>query len=199
MLEIKFDDEKLKQVQRVLRDIPKALPRVMSRGLNRTATSARTQVSRFLSKRTGLKVKDVRSRLSLQKASYSNWRSAIGVSRKRVSLSLLGPKRTTRGLSVKHRGKRVTIRSAFPALKGWFIRQEEGVDWPGTIGVEAAWGIESKQVGRLPISRIKGPILSWVYEGAKDDVNRIQAESAKRLAKNIHDQVNLILKRKLPA
>jgi len=199
MLEIRFDEEKIKQVQRELRNFPKALPKVMSRGLNRTAMSARTQVSRFLSKRTGVKVKDVRNRLFLQKASYTNWRSGVGVSRKRLSLSLLGPKRTTRGLSVKHRGKRVTIRRAFPALKGWFIRQEEGRRSGSTIGVEAAMSMEGKLVGRLPISRIKGPILSWLYEGAKDDVNRIQAESAKRLAKNIHDQVNLILKRKLPA
>lgn len=63
MLEIRYDDRKLKDLQRTLAGIPNAMPRVMSRGLNRTATEARTQLSRFLSGKVGLRVKDVRSRL----------------------------------------------------------------------------------------------------------------------------------------
>lgn len=198
MLEIRFDDDKLKKIQRELKNFPQALPKVMSRGMNRTATSARTQIFRFLSKRTGVKVKDVRNRLYLQKANYSTWRSAVQVSSKRMSLSVLQPRRTTRGLSVKHKGKRVLIRQAFPALKGWFIRQEK-IGGYHTIGVGYAIMMEGEKVGRLPISRIKGPVLSQIYNQYQDDVNRIQTESSAKLAKNIHDQVNLILRRRLPA
>jgi len=183
MLEIKFDDVKLKQVQRVLRDIPKALPKVMSRGLNRTATSARTQISRSLAKEIGLKIKDVRGKLSLQRATYSNWRSAVGVSSKRFGLIKFRARQTKKGVTYKKGRKRILFRHAFIATmktghRGVFLR---------------------KGPARLPIQELKGPSLAQVYKGARDDVNRIQAESAKRLAKNIHDQVNLILKRKLPA
>lgn len=199
MFEIRFDDDKIKQVQRELRNFPKALPKVMSRSLNRTATSARTQIARSLSSRTGLKIKDVRNRLMLQKAGYSNWRSAVRVSSKRLSLSYMQPRKIKKGLSVKHQRKRVVIRTAFPALKGWFIRQA-AAGGSSTIGVEEALDFDTmKKVGRLPISRIKGPILSRVFIGAQDEANRISAESVTRLQKNIHDQVELILKRKLPA
>lgn len=200
MLEIRFDNEKLKKYQRELKGIPRALPKVMSRGLNRTATSARTAMSRSLASRTGLKIKDVRGRLALQKASYSNWRSAVRISGKRLSLSYQQPRQTSRGLSVKHQRKRVTIRTAFPALRGWFIRLPKAGSYKQTIGVKDALGIDpAKKTGRLPIARIKGPILSQVYTGARGEVKRIQAEFSVKLAKNIHDQVNLILKRRLPA
>jgi len=183
MLEIKFDDEKLKQVQRVLRDIPKALPRVMSRGLNRTATSARTQVSRSLAKEIGLKIKDVRDKLTLQRATYSNWRSAVGISSKRFGLIKFGARQTKKGVTYKKGRKRVLIRHAFIATmktghRGVFLR---------------------KGPPRLPIQELRGPSLAQVYAGTRDEVNHIQAESAAKLQKNIHDQVDLILKRRIPA
>lgn len=200
MLEVRFDDDKLKKLQRELKGIPKALPKVMSRGLNRTATSARTAISRSLSSRTGLKIKNVRNRLTLQKASYSNWRSAVRISGKRLSLSYQQPRRTAKGLSVKYQRKRVMVRKAFPALKGWFIRLPKAGGYKQTIGVKEALEIDpARKAGRLPIARIKGPILSQVFIGAQDEANRIQAEFSVKFTKNIHDQVNLILKRRLPA
>lgn len=200
MLEIRYDDDKIKRLQRELKKFPRALPKVMSRGLNRTASSSRTEMSRSLSKRAGLKVGQVRSRLRLEKASYTNWRSAVNVSRKRLSLSLLQPRKTTKGLSVKHQRRRVLIRHAFTALRGWFIRLPAAGGYKQTIGVSEALEIDpKKKVSRLPITRIKGPILARVFAGAQGEANRIYQESLVRLEKNIHDQVNLILKRRLPA
>jgi len=183
MLEIKFDDEKLKKIQRELRAFPKALPKVMSRGLNRTATSARTEISRSLAGRIGLRIKDVRDKLSLQRATYSNWRSAVGVSGKKFGLIKFGARQTKKGVTYRLKQKRVLIRHAFIASmktghRGVFLR---------------------KGAARLPIQELRGPSLAQVYTGAQDQVNRIQAESAARLAKNIYDQVNLILKRRLSA
>ena len=183
MLEIRFDDDKLKQLQRELKNFPKALPKVMSRGLNRTATSARTAISRSLSKRIGLKIKDVRDKLTLHRATYSNWRSAVVVSGKKFGLIKFGAKQTKKGVTYKHERKRILVRHAFIATmktghRGVFLR---------------------KGPARLPIKEIKGPSLAQVYTGARDQVNRIQSEFSAKLARNIHDQVNLILKRRLPA
>ncbi len=200
MLELRYNKAKLKQFERELRNFPRALPKVMSKGLTRTASSARTEMSRSLSKRTGLKVGQVKKGLRLEKASYSNWRSAVTVSRKRLSLSILQPQRTAGGLSVKHLRKRVMVRQAFPALKGWFIRLPAAGGYKQTIGVSEALEIDpKKKVGRLPIGRIKGPILARVFAGAQGEANRIYQESLARLEKNIHDQVNLILRKRLPA
>jgi len=197
MIEIRYDDRRLKELERTLRGIPRSMPKVMSRGLNRTASQARTQSARFLSSRTGVKVGDVRKSLGLHKASYSHWRSGVRVSGKRLSLRYLSPRKTRRGLSVKAGRKRVTIRHAFEALKGWFIRLPEAGGYKGTLGVEQAVEIDSaRKVGRLPVGRIRGPVLSQIFSAAPEQVARIQAESAKLLAKNIHDQVRLILARR---
>jgi len=183
MLEIRFDDHKLKQIERELKGIPRALPKVMSRALNRTATSARTETSRSLAKRIGLRIKDVRSRIVLQRASYSNWRSAIRISGKRLGLISLQARQTARGVTYKKERKRVLISHAFIATMK-----------SGHIGV-----FMRKGTGRLPIRELRGPSLAQVFTGAQDEAARIYRQSLSRLSKNINDQVNLILKRRLPA
>jgi len=201
MFEIRYDDYKIKQLQRQLRDFGKnALPQVMSRGLNRTATGARTKTARMLSRASGIKVGDARKRLFLQRASYRLWRSSITVSRKRLSLKYLLPRGTKRGLSVKSPVGRVKIKGAFFALGGWFIRLPASGGYKQTLGVEQALQVDPMaKVGRLPIGRIRGPILAQVYAGAQEQANRIHIESLRQLEKNIHDQVQLILRRRLPA
>lgn len=183
MLEIRFDDAKLKKFERELKGIPRALPKVMSRGLNRTAQSARTQISRSLAQRIGLKIKDVRARLTLSKASYSNWRSAVGISGKRFGLIKFAARQTKKGVTYRKGRNRILIRHAFIATmpsghRGVFMR---------------------KAGPRLPIAEMRGPSLAQVFTGAQDEANRIYRESLARLEKNIHDQVNLILRRRLPA
>lgn len=201
MFEIRYDDAKIKQLERELRGFGKnALPQVMSRGLNRTATEARTATSRFISKESGIRVSDVRKRIMLHRASYRNWRSAVTISRKRLSLRYLNPRATSRGLSVKSGKRRVTIKKAFPALKGWFIRLPQAGGYKQTLGIQQAVEIDQlEKVGRLPIGRIRGPILARIYADAPAEAARIHSEHLVKLEKNIHDQVQLILKRRLPA
>jgi len=201
MIELRYDKQKLKRLERELRGFGKtALPRVMSRALNRTAGQARTASSRLLSQQSGVKVGDVKKRIILKRASYSSWHSAIRVSSKRLSLRYLKPRQTRRGLSVKSGRKRVTIRHAFPALKGWFIRLPAAGGYKQTIGVTQAKEIDqTRKVGRLPIGRIRGPILSRIFAAADEQVRDIQADSAHKLQENIDDQVQLILRRRLPA
>jgi len=180
MIEIKYDDAKLKQLERTLSGIPRALPRVMSRGLNRTATSARTQVARQLSQLTGLGVSAVRKRIKMSKASYSNWRSTIPISSKRMPLIEFKAKQTRKGVTYKREGSRILIRHAFLATMP-----------SGHRGV-----FKRKTSARLPIAELRGPSLGQVFSDAQDEANRIYRESLERLEKNIMDQVNLILQRR---
>ena len=203
MLEIRYDNKKIKQLERELRGFPKnSLPKVMSRGLNRTATEARTKVSRMLSREIGLKVRDVRERVSLKRASYRNWRSAVTISRKRVPLIRFSARQTKKGVTYKRGNKRVLIRHAFVATmssghEGVFLRKRLG----GTPRPGESTGILSPDdmVGRLPIQELRGPSLGQVYTGAQEKANAIHRESMQKLEKNINDQIRLILKRRLPA
>jgi len=184
MFEIRYDDNKIKRLQRELRGFGKnSLPKVMSRGLNRTATEARTKTSRMLAKEIGIKVGDVRKKIVLVRASYRNWRSGITISRKRIPLIRFGARQVKKGVTYKKDRKRVLIRHAFVSTMS-----------SGHTGV-----FKRKFSSRLPISELRGPSLGQVYTGAAEQAGRIHRESMRRLEKNIHDQVNLILKRRLPA
>ena len=183
MLEIKYDDAKIKRLQRELKNLPRALPKIMSRALNRTALSARTEVSRSLAGRIGLRIKDVRQRVVMQKASYSNWRSAIRISSRRLPIIRFGARQTAKGVTYKQGRQRVLIRHAFIATMP-----------SGHRGI-----FKRKGGARLPIAELRGPSLAQVFTGAQDEANRIYQASLARLEKNVNDQVNLILRKKLPA
>ena len=51
-------------------------------------------------------------------------------------------------------------------------------------------------VGRLPIGRIRGPALSAYYHSMEDRAREIMLEAQDKLAQNIANQVELILKLK---
>lgn len=180
MFEIRYDDSQLKQLERTLAGIPRAMPKVMSRALNRTATEGRTQVARSLSKRMGLRVKDIRETTTIRRASYRNWRSAVDISKRRIPIYRFGAKQKPKGVTYRKDRKRVLIPHSFIQTMP-----------SGHTGV-----FRRKTAGRLPIVELRGPSPAQVFIGAEAEANRILAESRERLAKNIHDQVNLILRRR---
>ena len=136
MLTIRFDKDKLKKLERELRNFPRALPKVMSRGLNRTAKSARTEMSRSITGISGLGKKgksgrSVLQRLKLLKATYSNWRAFITISKRRLGVIDLKARETNKGVTYKKIGSRsrILIRHAFIATmpsghRGVFFRCE---------------------------------------------------------------------------
>lgn len=201
MLEIRYDDDKIKKLERELRNFPKTLPKVMSRGINRTAKSARTEMSRSMTGISGLgkegkSARSVLKRLKLSGATYSNWRAFITISKRRLGVVDLKAKPTKKGVTYKKVGAgRKSIRHAFIARmpsghRGVFLR---------AIHAKKQY-IPMKSKKKEAIYELRGPSLAQLWTAGMDaEVNRIQAKSAQRLSKNIHDQVNLILKRKLPA
>jgi len=184
MLEIRYDKAKVNQLERELRGFPKnSLPKVMSRGLNRTATEARTKTGRMLAGETGLKVGVVKKKITLVRATYRRWRSGIEISSRRFGLITFGARQTKKGVTYKKGRKRVLIRSAFLATMN-----------SGHTGV-----FKRRTSARLPIVELRGPSLGQVFTGARDQADAIYRQSMSRLEKNIHDQVQLILRRRIPA
>jgi len=183
MFEIRYNEQDLRNLQEALKDVPRAMQAIMSRALNRTAMMARTQIGRTFSRRIGLRIKDVRQRVILQKASYTNWRSAVAISNKRLPLIKLKAKQTRKGVTYRQIGsrERILVRHAFIATMP-----------SGHRGV-----FRRATSGRLPIRELKGPSLFEVFENAQAEANQIYLESAKRLEQNIADQVKVILARRL--
>ena len=202
MLTIRFDKDKLKKLERELRKFPRALPKVMSRALTRTAKSARTEMSRSITGISGLGKKgksgrSVLQRLKLSKATYSNWRAFITISKRRLGVIDLKARETNKGVTYKKIGSRsrILIRHAFIATmpsghRGVFLRATH---------IKEQY-IPMKTKKKEAIYELRGPSLAQLWTaGMGAEVNRIRAESAQRLQKNINDQVYLILKKRLPA
>jgi hypothetical protein len=199
MLEIRFDDQKLKKFERELRNIPGALPRVISRGLNRTASKARTELTRFASKKLGWKQKYVRPYIVLKKAGYSNFRATLSFPTRSIDIIHLKPKATKTGVSYRDpiTGKRKTAHGAFiyeMPVRGrqvwvrsiYFLGRRKYVYWEGRE-IEALYKLRAPSLHKL-----------LMLHGAAQ-TKQIYEECKIRLAKNVHDQVNLILRRRIPA
>jgi hypothetical protein len=177
MFQLRVNEADIKRLEKLIGDIPRAMPRVMSRGLNRTANSARTQTGRELAKITKLKVGQVRKSVNIVKATYSKWRSAVKISERRIPLTYFKAKQTKKGVTYKSLKGRVLIKHAFietmpSGHTGVFLRVAKD---------------------RLPIKEQFSKSLMQVYSDSQSVANKIYAESSQKLAKNIHDQVELIL------
>ena len=193
MIEIRFDEHKLRQVQQQLAAIPNAMPKVMSRGLNRTATQARTLTSRRLSSSTGLRVQDVRDRIAVERASYKNWRSAIRFRAGGLPIVRFPHEQTGEGITWRpSRNKTILIRHAFLATmpasghRGVFLR------------ARYAKGRFISMKGRKKEAIYEQKVrLQDVFTQSQAEMDQIYIESLARLEKNIHDQVQLILKQRV--
>jgi len=197
LVEIKYDEAKLRRIRSLLRDVPNALPRVVCRGINRTASGARTQIVRRLSSETGLRQKDIRPGVTLsQRATYVSWLAQISMKGRGVSLMRFNPVQEQGGVVYWIGERHYFIRSAFLATmqsghRGVFIRGIV-VGYKGKLGYRPRPTAERKG-GRLPIVERFGPAIGTLFERTANIADEITAETGKNLEKNIDDQVRLIL------
>jgi hypothetical protein len=174
MIEIRFDENKIRQVERMLAAIPGALPKVMSRGINRSADHARTLFSRLINERFKIGVRKARKEVYLRRASQNTWRAKVSVSNFRPSIMLLRHAFIAVGAK---KGKQVWLRSLYQ------IGHRKYIDWRG------------RRMESLYQQRASG-FSETLYETDQDRISAIYAESLAKLEKNIHDQVQLILRRR---
>jgi hypothetical protein len=185
-LEIRVDEKRLREIQRMLADIPKALPKVMSRAINKTATSVRAKMVRDISSKIALKQKEIREDISIRKATYSRWQASVNLSRHRHGLIRFGARQTRTGVSYridKARGRK-TIPHAFIAT----MNNAENV-W---VRVK---GDDGKLVGRFPVRRLKGISIGEAWRRSAPMVMSGYAHAQETLEKNIDSQIKLLLAR----
>ena len=181
VVEVKFDEAKLARIQRMLRAVPAGMPRVMSRGINRTATAARVSIARRIAARVKIKQSAIKKGISLKKATYRRWIAHLNIYGKRIPLINFGARQLKAGTSyrIAKAGPRKRIQSAF-------IQTMQS----GHRGVFRRYRETTK---RLPIVQLYGPSVGAVFEGAGRLAKEVQREAYKKLEKNIDDQVKLAL------
>ena len=181
---IKFDEKRLQSIQKMLRDIPRAMPKVMSGAINKTATSARTGIVRRIIREVNVVQKSIRNKIEMEKATYSRWQAKLGISRKRISLiSFKGTSQIKKGIRyrIKPGGARKLITSAF-------------IGTPRRTGVAGI--LKRMTPRRYPLAWLRGPSLGQVFEGAPGVVRQVTESAYKKLEKNIDSQISRILSRR---
>lgn len=194
MIEIKINDADVQRLQRLLIQAGEKIPRVMSRALNRTASSVRTRLKDFISERTGIKKGVVLKSLIMDRATYQVWRSAIRHYPATIPVIKLQPSQTSLGVTYKNpvSKTRVLIRHAFIAVgdrrgkqvwlrSKYVLGRAKYIEWKDRV--QEALYIQKDYSG------ITGEIM-------KQYIENYGKVSSDELAKNIHDQVELILKRR---
>jgi len=178
---VKFDEKKLRNIQRQLSGTRGGMKKVMTRGINKTTKAARTKTARQINEKINLGVGAVRKSITMEKASYSKWRADLDVAGKRVPLIKFGASQTKKGLSYKidRSGGRKKIPGGFKQMvssghKGAFFR-------PGKK--------------RYPIVQLYGPSVGRFFAGSKAILRRVMSETNADLKKNIQVQTDLLLKK----
>lgn len=187
---VKFNERDLRRIRKQFSDFPGAMPKVMSRAINKTAMSARTKAAREIAGVIKVKIGRVRKAIGIKKASYGVWRADVGVDWKgeRIPLINFGARQTKSGVSYQINPKtgRKTIAGTFITT----VRTLWNKDTKGHRGVFMRRGKASH-----PIDQYFGPSIGRVFAGSSEIIRRVTGEANKNLSKNIDVQVALILKK----
>ena len=180
LIEIKFDERKLRRLEHTLRGIPRAMPRVMARSINKTAVSARASAARKISAVFRMKISDIKKGIRLRKASSSRWMAELYFYGRRQPLLAFGARQTKKGVS--YQIGRTTGRKRADSA---FIQTMPS---SGHMGVFKRKGME-----RLPIQELFGVSVGHVFRTSGRMLEEAKAEASEKLHHNIDVQVSLLL------
>lgn len=187
MTSVTVNKQQMREAKRLLADTPRAMPKIITRSVNKVAVKARTRIVRRVASEITVKQKDLRSRnVKLKKANYTTQTATISITGKRIPLIQFRAKQTKKGVTykIKKTGGRKKIPHAFITAmdsghRGAFRR---------------------KGTSRLPIVELFGPSIPAAMENiaelAKRTMNR---EIGTNLHNEINRQVGLVLERRRAA
>ncbi|HMJ88145.1 MAG TPA: phage tail protein [Vicinamibacterales bacterium] len=170
-----------RQAEIRLKELGKRAPRVVMRSLNRAGASARTAMSRVISKDMGVKVGAVRDRINLRETTTSadSWFSG---SRLRLSVTLFASAKRLPLILFKASGPR----PSFGKGRGVSANMGGRKRYPHAFIATMASGHEGvfqrKGPGRLPIAELRGPSIAHVFKKYEQvGIDRAQEQLAKTL------------------
>jgi len=209
LVTVQFDRAKLDAVERALAEQPRLLPRIVYRGLKRTADAGRTQVDREIRQRITAKKRDVMARITdEEKASYTHWRWRLGISRRRMALAAFQHTISKRrGVTATvRRGESVCIPRGFHTEGFTHAESGERVEGDRLLWRRAQKGDKGFSKGtptaagdvvrRLPVVFLRGSSIGQVVENAQDLLREVHDSGEQRLEKE--SQVQYELTRRWP-
>jgi len=177
---IEVDQADLARVQEALGDLKNKSPVAISRGLNKTATTARQKLATQV-KAVYTYKKSVRSQMTIKRASYGNLSATIesrGHTHRSTSFKYSFSKRAGANIQTL-RGGGAPLHPPKAWKKGDFIRQRK-------------LGDNGKPVWRIPTKTLRGPSTPKMVENEKV-YGRLKGEIESILHRNIESAIQSVL------
>ncbi len=151
--DVRFD---VNQAKAMLNGLQRqVLPQAASRAINKTSQSAKSVAVKLIAKDIGIKQKDIRTSITLLKASRIKLQAVVQASGKRLPIIKLDPHATQDSVGVSYKGQNGQRKQ----ITGAFIATMKG----GHRGVyKRAPGAK-----RFPIIELRGPSIPYVFCQAK--------------------------------
>lgn len=162
MIEIRFEEQELRRLDQFLKEMPRAVPRILRSSINRTTTALRRDILRMTTKEYRLQQKNIQSRVRLgARAEIRRLNRRITLKSRRIGLINFGARQNAKGVSagIRRGGGRKLHRSAFIATglsnnRHVFMR---------------------KGAKRLPIQTLYGPSMVDIWKETLETTLRPQA------------------------
>ena len=221
-VDIKFDEAKLRMVRNMLEGIPRAMPKVMSRALNKTGTSTRAEIVRRIAEKSKLKQKDIKKSIKTTRATYTRWRYDINIRGRGIPLINFRARERKKTVIIKTTLKQAAFlfykvfrpRFGMEAVfsKQYTIKRKLGF-------VTADTGLGRKQYPNAFIATMKsghkgvfvntgsgrtiaelyGPSAGQLFEGTGAIAADVQKSATEKLEKNIASQIKYLLSKRKSA
>ena len=223
-IDVKVNQRQLDKILKELQGVRGGLKRVVPPAINKTLTRGRAMTAREIKQEVNLKIGTIKKHLGKENASRKRWVGSIKTlktARKRIPLIEFGARQLKSGdvsykitqkegrkkIQYDKKSNPVFIATMPSGHKGVFKRVGMGVStWRGRGGASAAfvksqrWLAASQglktQIGRLPITELRGPSLTRAVNRASGRLRRrLRKDLMRTFNKNLASQVDRVLKR----
>ena len=192
MIEVVVNRGQMRALRAMLREIPRDVPKVLTRALNKVAKSTHVRILRKISGEYAVSQRDLKNKnISLKRANYKNLMAIIRIKGRRIQILAFKAKQLKKGVSykIKKKGGRRVVYA--------FMESPPGSKQSTTMASGHKGVFKRRGKSRLPIIELFGPSVPAIFQNVQEfAANTFQREIGNKLGKELQIQAGLMLQRK---
>ncbi len=196
MIEVVINRGQMKALRAMLREIPRDVPKVIARALNKVAKSTHVRILRKISSEYAVSQRVLKEKnVFLTRSNYKNLRAVIKVKGRRISLLAFKAKQLKKGVSykIKKKGGRKVVYGFMESPPG----SGKATVMPNPLGPGHRGVFKRKGRKRKPIVELFGPSVPAIFQNIQEfAASTFEKEIGNKLGKELLVQTGLMLQRK---
>ena len=188
-LTVQINPGQYKALKHLLNTLPKEIPRVMTRAINKVAKATFTRIIKRITKDYAVKSKELKERnLTLRRANFRNQTAIIKIKGRRIRLLAFRARQLKKGVSYqikKSRGRRKVYA---------FMESPPGTGRPTTMSSGHKGVFRRKGKARLPIIELFGPSIPAIFQTTPEfEEGVLNRDLSNKLGREIIKQAEYII------